>query len=225
MSDQRLLIDNDAFIILAGTDLLQDAFRALGYEASAVLRLDALPHMLQKSRAIKAHYPAEVIANARRACDSVPSLKEREGDPALLDRLLTAGQDDIHGGEAVFLAVAIENPTFSLLTGDRRAISAFGSNADLKDLHAVMSGRIICLEMMLRLLVNNLGVAKVATQLAPLIPIHKSLGIFFSAGHLADHTQCVQALNVYFDDLAALVGAALLLDPFSHERQKPTAPE
>ncbi len=118
MPDQRLLIDNDAFIILAGTDLLTEALSVLGYTPEQALRLAALPHMLGKSKQLKARYPADIITKAGAACDQIPALKDREGDPEVFERLINA-HDDLNDGEALMLTVAVERHGYSVLTGDR----------------------------------------------------------------------------------------------------------
>ena len=214
MSGQRLLIDNDAFIIFTGTDLLSDTLALLGYEPVRALRLHALPFMLGRQKSLRKTFPPDVLTKARLACDQIPALEEREANPEILGRLIDAS-DDINAGEALLLAVAIERPEYSLLTGDRRALIAFGQAAGLTDLREKLAGRIVCTEILLRVLVSSLGIGEVSTRIAPLIPIHRSIGVFFSPGNLADQTQCLEALDSYFTDLCANVGAALLLDPFS----------
>jgi hypothetical protein len=169
--------------------------------------------MLGKSALIKNKYPADVITKAGAACGQIPALLE-PGSPTILGRLIAA-HDDINDGEAVLLAVAADYPSYSILTGDRRALVAFGQAAGLDDLRGLMKGRLVCLEIILRLLAEKLGVAELSARLAPMIPIHQSLKIFFSEGCQADHSQCYTAINAYFVALRVEVGVTLLVNPFA----------
>ena len=212
-SDQRLLIDSDAYTLLSGCDLLTDAIDVLGYKPEQVLRLAALPHMLGKSKPMKNRYPPDVLTKAGVACGSTAALTTREEDAVLFGRLVAA-HDDINGGEALMLAIAAENPQYRILTGDRRALVAFGQAPGIEDIRASLHGRLICLEIVLRLLAEKLGVAELSAHLAPMISRHQSLKVFFSPACQADHAQCFDALNSYFMTLGAEVGVALLLNPF-----------
>jgi hypothetical protein len=212
MSGRRLLIDNDAFILFAGTGLLLRVLDAVGYKPDSVLRLDALPHMLRKNSRIRRSTPEDVRTKALVACDSFPALEDREtiGETAVYDRLNAI--DDLDPGEALLFAIAIENPGYAILTGDRRALVAFGAGSGLDDLRAKLAGRVICLELVFRLLVQQATAADVATNLAPLIALNRSFKIWFSATNQADDAQCLAALESYFKALKTEVGATLLLD-------------
>lgn len=211
---RRLLIDSDAYTLLAGCDLLIAAIEVLGYKPEQVLRLAALPYMLGKSRSMKKRYPRDVLTKAGVACDSTAALTEREEDTALFGRLVAA-HDDLNGGEALMLAVAAENAEYQILTGDRRALVAFGQAPGIDDIRAALQGRLICLEIILRLLAEKLGVDELSARLAPMIPLHQSLKVFFSPACQADHAQCFDALTSYFATLTAEVGISLLLNPFA----------
>lgn len=68
-------------------------------------------------------------------------------------------------------------------------------------------------KVVLRRLVQHLGVDEVARRLALMIPGHQSLTVFFSAGCRENHAECYQAIENYFAALRVEVGAALLLHP------------
>jgi hypothetical protein len=211
--DQRLLIDNDAFVIFAGTDLLADVLDVLGYVPAQAVRLAALPHMLGKSKSMKGRYPADVLTKAGVACSQITALED-PGDPETLQRLIMA-HDDINDGEALLLAVAAKNDGYAVLTGDRRALVAFGQAAGIDDLRAALADRLVCLEIALRLLAEKLGVTELVSRLAPLIPIHQTMKIFFSPACQADHSQCFAAMKSYFIQLRVEVGVTLLANPFT----------
>jgi hypothetical protein len=207
---QHLLIDNDAFVIFAGTDLLPDTLDVLGYTSARALRLAALPHMLGKSRSLKSRYPADVLTKAGVACSQIAPLED-PGDPEILQRLITA-HDDINDGEALLFAVAAKNG-HGVLTGDRRALVAIGQAPGIDDLRVALGNRLVCLEVTLRLLADKIGVDELAAHLAPIIAIHQSLKVFFSAACQEDHAQCYTALKSYFITLRVDVGVSLLVNP------------
>jgi hypothetical protein len=180
MGGRRLLIDNDAFVLFAGTGLLPRVLEALGYRPESVLRLHALPHMLRRNNRIRRSTPEDVVTRARVACDDFPALEDREtiGETAVYDRLNAV--DDLDPGEALVFVIAIENLGDAILTGDRRALVAFGVSPGLEDLRAKLAGRVICLELVFRLLVQQATAADVATSLAPLIAVNRSLKIWES---------------------------------------------
>ena len=221
--DQHLLIDNDAFIIFAGTDLLSDVLDVLGYTPAQALRLAALPHMLGKSKSMKARYPADVLTKAGVACSQVAALED-PGDPQTLQRLITA-HDDINDGEALLLTVAAKHTGYSVLTGDRRALVAFGQAARIDDLRAALADRLVCLEIALRLLAEKIGVAELVSRLEPLISIHQSMKVFFSPACQADHSQCFAAIKSYFIQLRVEVGVTILMNPFTDLKEATAEPQ
>jgi hypothetical protein len=68
MSTRRLLIDNDAFVLLAGAGLLEDAIARAGFLVKESRRLASLEFMLRKPAKAFQKYPAEVISRALEAC-------------------------------------------------------------------------------------------------------------------------------------------------------------
>ena len=55
---------------------------------------------------------------------------------------------------------------------------------------------------------------RLVERLAPVIPSHQSLKVFFSPANPADHDQCITAINSYFHGPTHHVGVTLLLNPF-----------
>src|SRR5438105_1937853 len=76
MSQRRLLIDNDAFMLLAGASVLRQAVESLGFGYEEIRRLPALLPMLRKPARAFQKYPAEVLSRALEECDRVAALEE-----------------------------------------------------------------------------------------------------------------------------------------------------
>jgi hypothetical protein len=206
---RRLLVDNDAFIVLSGAGLLEKAVARLGFEMDAVFCLPALPFVLGRSRRIQQNYPPDVVTRARISCDNVAYLNEREHTEGVLDELTSVS--GIDPGEAVIFAIAAEDPDSVLLTGDKVSLRALGTAARAHKTRTALSGRVICLEYVYRLLVEADGPTELADAFAILKPTNASLRIFFSEGNRSDHAACLLAIQKYYEDLSVEVGPGLLL--------------
>jgi hypothetical protein len=206
---RRLLVDTDAFMLFAGSGILDEVAVLLGFDPAKILRLSALPHMLRGQK-MRRSYPPEVIARAAREANRYASLDSETGDPELVDALTGVPGIDAPG-DVILLAIAAADRDTYLLTGDKRAVTALGISDDLQRIRDLLSKRIICVERALRLLVEQRTAASVAKSMSDVRFIHQSLKVFFSEENLADDTKCLEAIDHYFHKLSEASGGGGLL--------------
>ena len=139
-------------------------------------------------------------------CDRVPYLTDEQNTEVF--QLLV--RDEIDIGEADLLSRLFENSDYLLLTGDKKALRALATNEDLKGIRQGLSGRVICLEVAIEILVRKVGVKKVAAAFAPLCPHNQTLGIVFSRGEETAEADCLSALCSYVNELGREVDPGFL---------------
>lgn len=198
-STVRLLIDTDAFCVLAAGHLLDDAVNLFGENLSGCARLSALPHMLERGRLRKKL--GDQISD-----ELIPIAYSMQIHPAAsaswLDQLTPV--PDIDPGEAQIFALAAENE-LTVLTGDKRALRALKGVPGFAD---VLAGRIVVLEAILIALCDRLGPAEVAQRIQPLLALNNMLRACFSPGNSDPRT----ALTSYYCSLVAELVPLLLWD-------------
>ncbi len=207
MAERKLLIDSDAFVVLAGGNLLDAALGALGVEFADALRLQPLRPMLGNSRAMRTRYPADVLLQSQLACDRIAPILDAP-DPEVHGKLLAVR--DIDQGEALLYSLLAERPSYLLASGDKRAMRALCATATVADIREAVRGRVICLEGLVRRLVEREGVEMIAKSLAPLLPSHTTLRIVFTTENASSSERCLAALDSYLDHLRTEVGAGFL---------------
>jgi hypothetical protein len=211
MGERLLLVDSDVFIILSAAGYLERAICLLGFRFEAARRLPALESQLIRGAAFRDRYPDAVRHEALKCCGMVASLTERPDDSSVLDSLALVS--DIDEGEAVMYALLKEQPSWLLVSGDKRAMCALAATPELSAVHNALTGRIICLEALIRKLVERDGIQPVAKAFAPLGAISKTLSVVFSKGETTSLADCMKALDDYLRDLTKQVGAGFLLTP------------
>jgi hypothetical protein len=210
MAANCLLIDTDAFILLAGSGLLRPAIECLGFDAESSRRLPALPHMLAKSGGLRRKYSSDVRTRANVACGEIPPLNVAP-EPETLQRLVDAA--DLDDGEEVIFGLLFDNPEWIALTGDKRAIEALLQDPGLRDVVQALAGRIACLETILHALLDTLGLDVVAQRLQAVSASHGTLRHVFTAVNIALPGECAKGLVSFSSGIDGLGGTAFLLRP------------
>ena len=83
----------------------------------------------------------------------------------------------------------------------------------LKPVRQLIAGRVICLESILKMLVQADGVVAVAQAWLPLKDSYKSLSVIFSDVNCKDQKQCLECLDSILNDLKKTLGSDFLLLP------------
>jgi hypothetical protein len=195
-----LLIDTDAFCMLAAGRLLDAAVRLFGADLSGCARLPALPHMLRKGR-LRKKYGDQISDHLIPIADSIPVIDQPEAQ--WLDRLTLV--QDIDPGEAQLFALAAEK-RLAVITGDKRALRAL---KDVPGFADALAGRIVVLEAILIALCARLGPTVVSAWAQPLATHDGMIRVCFSPGN----PDPKDALLSYYQNLVTELDPLVLWHP------------
>ena len=207
----RLLLDNDIFLLLSGAGLLEESVAALGFSLAEARRLDSLEHMLRKPARAFSRYSAEILTRAANDCSRVAALDE-EPDAQMLE-LLDAHGTNVHGGEAVLLALTASHRDYYFGTNDKTALRAVACEPGLAELRKRVAGRILCLETAARRLIERMGAEEVATRLAPVLRFDARLFAIFSPAQSGHPEDCSIAVESFLSGLRREFGEDFLWQP------------
>lgn len=210
MSQRRLLIDNDAFILLSGAGYLQRGVEVLGFSFEEARRLPALEFMLRKPARSLLNHPAEIRNRALEQCGRVPSLNERPADAVLAQ---FTGVPEMDDGEAVLYGLAAEQSLHYLASNDKRAMIAVATEARLKAIRATVAGRVICVEAVTRLLIISEGAEAVAERFGGLNCSDKRLATILSPATTGRPEDCLAGVDSNLDSLHRQLGGDFLFRP------------
>ena len=206
--EQLLLIDTDLFILLSGSGLVDRVVDLLGFSIQQVRRLEPLPHMLKKSRTLRKNYPQAIRDQALADCERVAGLVEQPTDTDVINRLIQI--DRIDDGEALLYATVHEKKCWLLGSGDKNAMQALAKAETVADVRDGLSGRVISLETVCELLLQNDDVNEVASAFSPLCKLNKSLMVFFGSGGPYTKEDRLRSVTSYRRDLETTVGEDFL---------------
>jgi len=204
-----LLIDSDAFILLGGSGLIREtAGDVFGLELSQLLRLFPLPLMLERGRLAK-KYPPAIRDKVKSWCSVIEPLREA---PSIATRQRLLGIQGIDDGEEVLFGLALEKPSYVLLTNDKTALRALCTESGVSDFAQQLRGRVVCLESVLRALLEKLGIRFLAEAVAPMRPHNGMLNAIFSMGTETDRQSCLVGLSSYITQLQSELLPGFLMD-------------
>lgn len=207
MSERRLLIDNDAFLLLAGAGQLEQTTRALGFSLDDAKRLDSLPYMIQRSKSMRKRFEPVILSRALAACSVVDSFNERP--TTRFERVLSENAS-IDEGEAVLYGLLADHPNYMLLSNDKRAMREIGLTPELAELRQIVAGRVICLEEVVQRLFELDGHYSVCQALSPVKNCDTVLTVLLTDLNIHDEGQFRVALDSYLRHLHETVGTGFL---------------
>jgi hypothetical protein len=202
----NLLIDTDAFCMLAVGGILEDGLRVLGADLTKCGRLPALPYMLRRGR-LPRKYGVDICNELARIADGIPVIPK----PADAWLELLAPLESIDPGEALIFAAAAEHGK-SLLSGDKRGLRVV---KDVAGFPAALEGRIAVVEAVLLALCDRLGPEEVRRRIQPLLDHDLVVKICFS--NSAEDPRI--GLRSYFNSLTTELAPLLLWNPWSGGEQ------
>ena len=204
MSERRLLIDNDAFIMLAGASLLEEAITEAGFSAAEARRLRSLEFMLRKPARAFQKYPAEVISRALEACARIAPLTDIPSGATQAVFEHVSGVDE---GEAVLYGVMAEHELHFLASNDKTAMRAI---VGLTETRARVAGRVVCMEWLVKRFLSSLGPELTAQRFAQLVATDKRLSVILSPATSGRPQDCVVAVESFLNGLERDLGEDFL---------------
>lgn len=206
---KRLLLDNDIFLLLSGAGLLEDAVASLGFSLDETRRLDSLAHMLRKRSRALCKYSEEILARASDDCTRVASLDEEPSAQEL--ELFT--RTNVHGGAAVLLALTASHETYYFGTNDKTALRIVAGHAGVREFRDRIAGRIVCLEIVMKQLMERLGIDELARRITPVLRFEQRLLSIFSPAQTGHPEDCLIAVEFFLARLRRELGEDFLWQP------------
>jgi hypothetical protein len=191
-SGRLLLIDNDAFVLLAGSGHLESVLGLLGLTFDDCRYNAPFPFVFRKK--IKPGLPPTVADRIEAAMNQVRRL-EHAPSATTLQQLQDVHEIDV--GEAILFGVLAEHPATLLTTNDKRALRTLSSTPALAPIKQAVTGRILAVESIIQHLVEKQSVATVADGFVEVSTIDKRLSVIFSANNVAHPEQCSEAIESY----------------------------
>lgn len=210
MSERLLLIDSDAFILLAGAGLLLRSIELLGFEPQDSRRLQALEPMLRKPARSLRRYPAEVVSRALEACKTIPAL---ELLPDAGTQALFEGRIGVDAGEALLFGVVARHSLCLMASNDKTAMRTVATDPGLQELRSRVAGRVVCLESLTRLLLERDDPEAVARAFGGRFASDKRLAAILSMGMDGQPEECLAAVDSFLAGLRRELGADFLWSP------------
>ena len=193
-------------VLLVASGKLEQVAAHLGYEANQVRRLPAAIHQVRKSRTFRNNYGEAVLKEIAPIIEGISEVDPPE-DVDMLDTL----SEVVDEGEALLMAIAAASKSTLLVSGDKRAVADLAGSKDAELCVQDLQGRIVTLEAVLWVLVNEHGGEATRADFAPVMG-HKTLRIVLSAHAAASTQRCLDGIRSYFND-AARTAQGLLFNP------------
>lgn len=203
-----LLIDNDAFILLAGAGALRSALGVLGFSVDDCRRLLALEYMLRRPSQSLRRYPAEVLSRALEECSRVRPLDDV---PSGAFRGVFEKVTDVDAGEALLFSLAAERTCYFLASNDKRAMRSVASDDRLHTLRDAVAGRIICMELVLSRLLDSEGAESVARWFGGPNAVDKRYSAILSAATSGRPQDCKTGVESFLRALNKDLGTGFLM--------------
>lgn len=211
MSSRRLLLDNDAFILLSGAGILRETIELLGFAFEDARRLKELLFMLRKPSVSLRSYPADVLQRALEDCERVAALEDVPTDETFFT--FAESDADVQDGEALLFGVAAEHGLYCLASNDKRAMRGVASDSALKPIRDAVRGRVVCLEAVIKKFILTHGPETAAQKLSTLAKLDKRSRSILSPAESGRPQDCLEGVNSWLNGLHKDMGEGFLYDP------------
>ena len=111
------------------------------------------------------------------------------------------------------LALTASHEDYYFGTNDKAALRAVAREAGLAELRERVAGRIICLEIVAKRLIERMGAEELATRLAPVLRFDSRLFVIFSPAGSGRPEDCPIAIESFISDLRRELGGDFLWQP------------
>lgn len=200
---KRLLLDNDFIITISSLDLV-DELNTLPFVRDGELRhLDALPYMIRKG-CFKNGTP-EGLQRALEWVGTFPTIEAIS--PQAIDRVPSLS--GIDQGERFLIGSALEIVDSSILTGDKRCVTAIGGFSP--ELQVALTGKILCLETAICAIVDQHDFNHVAGKVRPGLSCDRVIRSIFGSTAPASRASVCEGLASYIGSITSSPGGVVLI--------------
>jgi len=188
-------VDNDVILKLVACNLFWEAIGVLGL-TSGDLRVRASTKYYFRSK--PKNYPQAVREQAIAVVEQCQLID----DPPINGELQILQQvEGIDPGEGVLIAVTQTEPSFYLMTGDKRCLEALATAPQLVEVRQRLEGRVVCLEQLILRLIETQEFSKILTLVLPAREYDTALRAVFGSGERATRDNVLLGLREYIQDL------------------------
>jgi hypothetical protein len=165
------LSDSDFVVKLAEFDLLEEALGSLGVSRADVRVLPELSHVLKGERILATH-TRDAVERASKFVRGIKVLEKIDPQEQILLHSVKATYRNrpirIDGGEAILYCATKFLKDYVVATGDKASLRALASAANCRHIHSRLTGRVLCVEKLLLMLMDKHGFKLVQQRVAPM---------------------------------------------------------
>lgn len=193
-----LFLDNDVIIKLAASNLFWDATTCLGFQPTDLRVLGTAAWVFKNNKRLAKIYPQSI----RDSAISIVKQCQTANIASHQNLEILTKIEGIDPGEATLIVAAtIQDSSCYLATGDKRCLMALSAAPELANIRLRLNGRIICLEQVIKNLINTRGFQYVLSQVITAREYDKSLKAIFGSGKDSTPDNVAIALEGYIQEL------------------------
>lgn len=200
MSLTKYLIDSDVARCLCSYELIEDLATAIGVTLADFFILSQLKYQLHLSKpdkALKKLGTPQAVQQAQRLVSQASEVVVM-ADSA--NYVLLDGTPDVDGGELALFAALCESPSTGLVTGDKRALVAFGKVTGPIESKFTWA-QILCLEEAIARLIDHFGLDHVSKAIRTHPGTNTALEMIFGRTSASEAKDVNEGLASYLNDL------------------------
>lgn len=188
-------VDNDVILKLVACNLFWEAVGVLGLTPDDLRVRASTKYYFRKKPKI---YPQAVREQAIAVVEQCQLID----DPPINEELQILQQiEGIDPGEGVLIVATQPEPSFYLMTGDKRCLEALATAPQLVEVRQRLEGRVVCLEQLILRLIETQEFSKILTLVLPAREYDKALRSVFGSGERATRDKVLLGLTGYIQDL------------------------
>jgi hypothetical protein len=189
-------IDNDIILKLCACDLFWEAIATLGLEKENLRVLDSAQFVFRGNKKVKKQYEDKVRESAISVVTPLETVKANDFHP-----LRNLNLPDVDPGELLLIGNAITQRSFYFMSGDKKCFRALGRHKALAEAREKLCGRVICLEQVIRFLIEARGFDLVRDRIVPVRECDQALKAIFGSGGRSEKKKSLETLSSYLEDI------------------------
>ncbi len=191
--------DNDIILKLAACDLFYDVVSSLGLEEADLRVRYSNQFYFKKKKKVSENYSEDIRNYAITIVQKSSKVQEELVDIEQLSNLQKI--EGIDSGEAILTLAAMAEESFYIATSDKNYIEALAGATQIEAIKTKLSGRIICLEQAIKIIILSQGFEAVLTKVLPSRQCDKALHAIFGSGERCTQDNVMMSLDGYIQDL------------------------
>jgi hypothetical protein len=192
-------IDNDIILKLCACDLFWEAIAALEFAKEDLRVLVSAPDVFRNHKKIQKQYDPIDPTIREKAIAVVTPLKTVAASRS--NPLMSLDCPGLDLGEAILIGEAIAQPSFYFMSGDKKCFRALWKHKELTEAREKLCGRVICLEQVIRFLIEAQGFETVRDRVVPVRECDRALKAIFGSGWRSEKENSLATLSDYLEKL------------------------